>query len=454
MNDTNVSTSSEAPRLPEIPERNVDIRDHGALADGRMLNTQAIAAAIAAAHSAGGGRVVVPAGAWLTGPIHFKDRIELHLEEGAELRFSQNPDDYLPVVFMQRGGAWCYNYCPFIYGRDCQDVALTGKGTLNGQGESWWPWKKQQPGMLRLREMVADRVPFAERVFGTVEAGVRPSFLQFINCRNVLLDGVTFIDSPSWTINPVQCVNLTIRGVSVRNPARAPNTDGIDPSACRDVLIEHCHVDTGDDGICLKSGWNEDGWEAGIPCENVVVRHCTVLAAHGGFVIGSDVSGGIRNVRVHDCVFDGTDVGIRIKTKPGRGGFIRGLRAERLTMRAIGHEAILITQRYHGNPHDRSPIDPALRVTAIDDIHISDIDCDGAATAIRLHGLPGHELDGITLDNLRIRAREGLDVQMVASLHGSGWQITAEKTSASGGRDPGSNPSLTDPCHPQTGDSL
>lgn len=422
--DSAVFRPFEIPRLPAIPDRTFDIREYGALPDGLTLNTQAIAAAIATADSTGGGRVVIPAGVWLTGPIHFKDRIELHLEEGAELRFSQNPDDYLPVVFTQRGGAWCHNYSPFIYGRDCQDVALTGKGTLNGQGESWWPWKKKQPGMLRLREMVAERVPFADRVFGTVEAGVRPCFLQFLDCRNVLLDGITFIDSPSWTLNPVQCVNLTIRGVTVRNPARAPNTDGIDPSACRDVLIEHCHVDTGDDGICLKSGWNEDAWEASIPCENVVVRHCTVLAAHGGFVIGSAVSGGIRSVHVHDCVFDGTDVGVRIKTKPGRGGYIRDILAERLTMRAIGHEAILITQLYNGNPHDRSPIDPSLPVTEISDICISDVDCDQADTAIRLHGLPGHPLGNIGLDRLRIRARQGLDIRDVANLHGGDWNIS------------------------------
>jgi len=309
----------DPPQAPQIPDHTLSITEHGAVEGGKTLNTEAIAAAIEAAHAAGGERVVVPAGVWLTAPIHFKDRIELHLEEGAELRFSQNPEDYLPVVFMQRGGAWCYTYSPFIYGRNCSDVAVTGSGTLNGQGESWWPWKKKQPGMVRLRQMVADRTPLDQRVFGTVEDEVRPSFLQVLQCNRVLIEGVKFIDSPSWTLHPVQCNDLTIRGVTVKNPPHAPNTDGIDPDACCRVLIEHCHVDTGDDGICLKSGWNEDGWEAGIPCEDVLIRHYTVLSAHGGFVIGSDVSGGVRKVHAHDCVFEGTDIGVRIKTKPGRG---------------------------------------------------------------------------------------------------------------------------------------
>ncbi len=411
------------PALPAIPDRCVDIRTHGAIPGGDTLNTAAIAAAIAACAEAGGGRVLVPAGVWLTGPIHWRSRIELHLTAGAELRFSQHHEDYLPVVRQQRGGIGCLTYSPFLYAVGCEDIALTGPGICNGQGAAWWPWKRAQPGMVELMRMCAERLPVEQRIFGTVAAGVRTDLCQFLECTRVLIDGPTFIDSPAWTLHPVRCDDLVIRNASVRNPTPAHNTDGIDPDGCRRVLIEHCHVDTGDDGICLKSGWNEDGFAYGRACEDVLIRHCTVLAAHGGLVIGSEVSGGIRKVHVHDCVFDGTDVGVRIKSKPGRGGFIRGIRAERLTMRGIRREAILITQRYNGNPHDRSPIDPALPVTAIDDIRISDIDCDGAATAVRLYGLPGHELAGITLDNLRISASEGLDLQEVASLRGGGWQL-------------------------------
>ena len=413
------------PSPPQIPDRTIPITDHGAVEGGKTLNTRAIAVAIEAAHAAGGGRVVVPDGIWLTGPIHFKDRIELHLEEGAELRFSQDPENYLPVVIMQRGGAWCYTYSPFIYGHECQDVALTGQGTLNGQGESWWPWKKNQPGMVRLRHMVADRTPVDKRVFGTVEDGVRPSFLQFLKSRRVLLEGVRFINSPSWTLHPVQCEDLTIRGVTVQNPSKAPNTDAIDPDACRRVLIEHCHVDTGDDGICLKSGWNEDGWEAGIPCEDVLIRHCTVLAAHGGFVIGSDISGGIRNVHVHDCVFDGTNVGVRIKTKPGRGGFVQEVVAERLTMRKISRQAILITQWYQGNPHDTVEIDPSLPVTRISDVTVRDVTCEGAAEAILLRGMPHEPFRRITLERLDITAASGIHIEATEDIRMEGVTVKA-----------------------------
>ncbi len=405
------------PEPPRIPSNEVNLRAFAAVEGGQELNTAAFASAIAAAHAAGGGRVVVPPGVWLTGPIHFRDRIELHLEDGAEIRFSQNPGDYLPVVFMQRGGVWCYTYSPFLYGRDCEDVAVTGRGTLNGQGQSWWPWAKNQPGMVRLPGMAADRTPVEERVFGTVEDGVRPSFLQFLRSRRVLLEGVRFIDSPSWTLHPVQCEDLTIRGVTVKNPASgAPNTDGIDPDACRRVLIEHCHVDTGDDGICLKSGWNEEGWDAGIPCEDVLIRHCTVLSAHGGLVIGSDLSGGIRNVHAHDCVFDGTDIGVRVKTKTGRGGFVQNVVAERLTLRNIRHQAVLITQWYNNNPHDRTAIDPSLPLTRIEDVTVRDVTCEGAAEAVQIRGMTREPFRRITLERLDITAETGIHIEATEDL--------------------------------------
>ncbi len=405
MNQTNnVFTPFEIPSLPDIPESRFSIVDFGAVENGSTLNTQAIAAAIEAAHGSGGGRVVVPAGAWLTGPIHLRSRIELHLEEGTELRFSQNPDDYLPVVLIQRGGIWCHNYSPFIYARDAHDVAVTGSGTLNGQGESWWPWKKAQPGMVDLFQANADRRPVKKRVYGTPEAGVRPPFFQAIECRNVLIDGVTFRNSPSWTIHPVCCENLLCRHVKVLNPSHAANTDGIDPDSCRNVLIEDCHVDTGDDGICLKSGRDADGRELARPCENVLIRRCTVKNAHGGFVIGSEMSGGVRNIMVEDCTFEGTDRGIRLKTRPGRGGFIENVHAERIAMNDIRCEAVIITLHYgsekldidHGKAH----------VPNIQDVLLRDIECSSARTAGVLNGVPGHPIRHISLQNLDLNAEE------------------------------------------------
>ena len=241
---------------PEFPDRTFPITDFGASEGGTVLNTRAIADAIAACDQAGGGRVLVPAGIWLTGPVHLQSRVNLHVAEGAELRFSQTFADYLPVVYIQRGGTRCYNYSPLIYARNCTDIAVTGTGTLNGQGQVWWPWKTKQPGMTRLFEMGAKQVPVEQRVFGTEADGVRPPFIQPIDCRNVLLEGFTLVNGPSWNIHPVTCENVTVRGVSVKT--MGPNNDGIDPDSCRNVIIEDCFLDTGDDCICLKAGHTRD----------------------------------------------------------------------------------------------------------------------------------------------------------------------------------------------------
>lgn len=402
-----VFTAFALPSAPSIPaSRSVNILDHGAQPGGTALNTRALAGAIQACADAGGGRVVIPAGLWLTGPIHLRSRIDLHLEAGAELRFTQDPSSYLPVVYQQRGGIRCHNYSPFIYARDCHDIALTGSGILDGQGSSWWPWKLSQPGMASLFAANVQGTPVAERVYGTPAHGVRPPFFQTINCRDVLIEGVTFRNSPSWTVHPVWCENLTIRGVTVLNPHTAPNTDGIDPDGCRNVLVEHCLVDTGDDGICLKSGRDRDSWDVGIPCENVVIRHCRVRAGHGGFVVGSEMSSGVRNVLVHDCEFDGTDIGIRLKTRAGRRGYIQNIQVERITLRAIGAEAILVTMRYDGEKLDPT-ITQIADVPLVRDILIRDVRCEAAGAAITLEGLPGHPIQALTLENIDITARRG-----------------------------------------------
>ena len=415
MSDPAFFTPFETPNLPEIPDRTFDIREHGALAGGKLPNTHAVAAAISAAIEAGGGRVLVPAGIWLTGPVHLRSHIELHLEAGAELRFSQTTEDYLPVVYMQRGGVWCYTYSPFIYARDCHDIAITGSGIFNGQGETWWPWKKAQPGMADLFQANADRRPVEKRVYGTREAGVRPPMLQMIESERVLIDGVTFRDSPSWTLHPVCCQDLTIRGVQVYNPPHAANTDGIDPDSCRNVLIEDCMVDTGDDGICLKSGRDADGRELGRPCENVLIRRCLVRRAHGGFVIGSEMSGGVRNVLVEDCEFDETDCGVRIKTRPGRGGLVENIQVQRLKMRNIRRQAIIVTSHYGGEKIDIHDGKDAW-IPEIRRIHLRQIDCESAKSAIHLNGLLQQPLRDISLEEVKITAEQEMVVNNVIGL--------------------------------------
>jgi polygalacturonase len=332
------------PVAPVFAPRVFDIRKEGAVAGGAAMCTQAIAAAVEVCAKAGGGRVLVPAGVWLTGPIHLKSNVELHVAEGAELRFSQRFEDYLPPVYMQRAGVRCYGYSPLVYARGCTNVAVTGRGTLNGQGEVWWPWKKKQPGMGRLLKAGAAGVPVEQRVFASEADGVRPPFVQFIECRNVLLEGFTLNNGPSWNIHPVYCENLIVRGVSV--VTHGPNNDGIDPDSCRNVLIEECLLDTGDDCICLKAGRDEDAWAVGKPCENVVVRHCRTKRGHGGVVFGSEMSAGIRNVLVHDCEFDGTDIGLRFKSLPGRGGYVENIWCRDIRMDRIRNAAVHMTFRY------------------------------------------------------------------------------------------------------------
>ena len=399
------------PALPKIPNREIRLAESGSDLPGEN-NTSVFAQAIEELHKDGGGRLVVPAGICTTGPIHLKSGVELHLEEGAEIRFSTRHEDYLPVVFQQRGGVRCYNYSPPLYANDCKDVAVTGKGTLNGQGKAWWPWKDKQPGMTRLFEMAHARTPVEERVFGREEDGVRPDFIQFINCKRILIEGVTVKDGPSWNVHPVWCEDLTIRGVSV--VAHGPNNDGIDPDGCRRVLIEQCHLDVGDDAICTKSGRDQEGWDVARPCEDVLIRHCEVLAGHGAVVIGSEMSAGVRNLHAHDITACGTDRGIRIKTRRGRGGVMEDIRIENVRMHQIKKEAVMINMQYGDRTiseeavaqHPKDDTTPTLR-----NVTIRNVSCDGARQAVRIIGLPENPITGLTLEAIHVDATKPNSVQ-------------------------------------------
>ncbi|MGK7395050.1 MAG: glycoside hydrolase family 28 protein, partial [Candidatus Cyclobacteriaceae bacterium M3_2C_046] len=373
-------------KAPVFKPDTFNILHFGAKPGDLKINNSAFQKAITACAENGGGVVLVPAGKWLSGPIHFKSNVNLHLAEGAEISFSKKFDDYLPVVLIQRGGYYCYNYSPPVYARDCQNIAITGKGTLNGNGQVWWPWKKNQPGMVELFKMGKARVPVEERVFGTPEDGVRPPFVQFIRCENVLVEDVTLLNGPSWNLHPVQSKNIIIRGITIE--AHGPNNDGIDPDGCENVLIENCTLNVGDDNIALKSGRDEEAWEIGTTCRNVIVRNCTSLRGHGGFVIGSEMSAGVENVWVENCRFENTDRGIRIKTRYGRGGFVRNVNIQNIQMTNIEKEAIVINMKYDGEPIEKnikfSQSDKAMPM--ISDISISNVQCEGAEHAIRLIG--------------------------------------------------------------------
>ena len=315
------------------------------------------------------------------------------------------------MVLIQRGGFFCYNYSPPVYARNSENIAITGTGVLNGQGQAWWPWKKRQPGMVQLFQMGKAGVPIEERVFGTEEAGVRPPFIQFLECKNILLQGVTVIDGPSWNVHPVFCENMIIREIKVI--ARGPNNDGIDPDGCKNVLIEDCYVDTGDDCICLKSGRDEEAWKIGRPCENIVIRRCTTKAGNGGFVIGSEMSAGVKNILVEDCHFDGTSRGLRFKTRVGRGGVVENVWIRNITMENIKSEAIVFDLNYDGEPIERDMNykeghTGLVNAPTLRNFNIENVTCTNARIAIRLAGLPGNYLSELFFKDISINSRIGL----------------------------------------------
>ena len=390
------------PVRPVFPNKAFNLRDFGAIEGGAEKNTEAFAKAIEACSKAGGGQVVVPAGKWLTGPIHLRSNIDLHVEDGAELIFSDKPEDYLPPVLVRNGGVDVYNYSPLIYARDCENIAVTGPGLLNGNGKAWWAWKGLENNQSF--KMATQGVPVEQRVFGTPQAGIRPSFVSFVNCKNVLLEGFTISSGPAWTIHPIYCENVIIRRVNV--DTHGPNNDGMDPDSCRNVLVEHCVFRTGDDCLVLKSGYNEDGWRVGKPTENVVMRYCSTTEGHGALVIGSEMSGGVRNVYMHDCECDRTDCAVRIKSRLDRGGVIENIYVENVKGKDLQREAIILTMAYGS---DRQPIvnrkPPVFR-----NMQFKNVTVDGAGTAISISGVEDTPVDNIRFENIDIHSKKGVTV--------------------------------------------
>jgi polygalacturonase len=396
---------------PAFAAHHFDVRAFGAQDDGTRANTLAFRRAIDACHQAGGGTVRIPAGTWLTGPIHLRSNVNLHLEQGALLRFSTQPADYLPPVLTRWEGVECYNYSPLIYASGCENVAVTGEGVLDGQGHAWWPWKKLQGDAARtLYDAEYKGVPVEQRIYASEAAALRPQFFQPINCRNVLVEGVTFVNGPMWTIHPVYCENVIVRGVTVNT--EGPNTDGLNPDSCRNVLVEGCSFATGDDCIAINSGMNEDGWRVARPCENIVIRGCTMSEGHGAVAIGSGMSGGVRNVHVSHCRFTGGDQGIRLKSMRGRGGMVENVHFEDIQMVGLRQEAIVLSMFYGSSTApSRSDAAPVFR-----DVHVRDVTCDSVGMAINIRGLPGPSVERVVLENLRLNAVVGIHCQDVRDL--------------------------------------
>jgi len=381
-------------KAPVFPNKDFDITKFGAVGDGKTLNTESIAKAIATSNKAGGGRVIVPQGDFLTGAIHLKSNVNLHILAGGTIKFSRDPKHYLPLVFTRWEGMELMNYSPFLYAFEQENIGITGEGTIDGQSdcEHWWPWKGRtncgwkegDPNQARARkklyEQVAARVPVVERIHGE-GSFLRPQFLQPYRSKNILIEGVTLRGSPMWQVHPVLCSNVTVRKLTII--ADGPNTDGCDPESCNDVLIDDCFFDTGDDCIAIKAGRNEDGRRVPVPSQNIIIRNCHMKDGHGGITIGSEISGGVRNVFAEKCQLDSPrlDIAIRFKNNALRGGLLENIFVRDLKVGQVAQAAIAIDFLYEeaGN----GPYKPVLR-----NVDIRNITVEKADYAMSLRGLP------------------------------------------------------------------
>ena len=414
----------ELPKDPSFPSLEVNIKDFGAV-EG-VLATDAIRKAIAHVVKCGGGRVTVPAGRWLTGAIRLESNVDLHFEKGALVEFSSDPEDYLPVVFTVYEGIRCYNYSPLIYGRGLENVAITGEGVLDGNGPIWWRWAKN----LTARDILYNGgLPLESRVFGTPEYGLRPMFLQILESKNVLIEGITLNSSPCWTVHPVWCEDVIVRGVTIENPTVSPNTDGINIESCNRALVEDCTVvTTGDDMYCLKAGRNEDAWEVGIPCENVVIRRCRALgpSMSGGIVIGSEMSAGVRNILAEDCQFSCNANCMRIKSKDGRAGVVENIYARNLRLHE-GMRGINISYRYSCEATD-DPKEPGKYMPVVRNICCENIVCDSVKSGITLENLPGGVMENLHFKNIKMRAATCMTSDSVEGLYLENVSFTEDPT--------------------------
>ena len=394
-------------RPPQFPDRSFDVRDFGAKADGQYDNSKAFAAAIAACHKSGGGRVLVAQGRYLCGAIHLLSNVNLHIAKGATIAFITDPNAYLPAVFTRWEGMEIMGYSPLIYAYGQTNIAITGEGTVDGQANrsTWWPWKgsnfssvdwgiagvpTQTEARNKLMQDMENNVPVAERIYAE-GSYLRPVFIQPYNCTNLLIEGITITNAPFWLLNPVLCENVTIDAVTFASIG--PNSDGCDPESCKNVVIKNCFFDTGDDCIAIKSGRNADGRRLKTPSENILISNCKMRSGHGGVVIGSEISGGVRNVFVERCEMSSPELdrGIRIKTNSVRGGLIENFFIRDLIIGEV-QTAIVIDFDYEEG--DAGKFTPTVR-----NIDIRNLVCHKAKQVFQVRGYARSPIQNLHLTN-------------------------------------------------------
>lgn len=450
------------PHIKEVSFRKdtLSIAAFGAQSGGHFLNTEPINKTISAISERGGGVVLIPAGLWLTGPIELRSNVNLHITRDAILLFSDNFDDYQIVESNWEGQPAWRNQNP-ISGKNLENIAITGGGVIDGNGGAWRMVKRGKMTDTQWKNLVASGGVVDEKAkiwyptasafkgaqldaegkiwFGmpkeelqSIKDYLRPNLLVLANCKRILIEGVTIQNSPAWNLHPLVCEDITLRHVSVRNPWFAQNGDGLDLESCKNVLVEHCTFDVGDDAICIKSGRDKAGRDRGIPTENVIIRNNVVYHGHGGFVIGSEMSGGAKNIWVEDCSFIGTDIGLRFKTARGRGGIVENIFINNINMVNIPGEAVLFDMYYA----TRDIAEAAVKTVPVTEetpqfrnFYIQNIRVKGADKGIFFRGLPEMHIQNISIDGAQIDANKGVELIEASNILLKNITVKSKETS-------------------------
>lgn len=428
---------------PVIPSREVNLVDFGGIGDGLTDNTSAFASAIGHLKHLGGGRLTVSDGVWVTGPIELEDNIELHLRDNCMILFSEEKDKY-PIVETVFEGVRTYRCKAQLSAVGKKNVAVTGQGIIDGSGDIWrigrkremppevWEkciatggilsgdgqlWYPSESYLRGARDAVQNIVPWARTMedFSSIRDFLRPVMVNFLECEGVMLEGVTFQNSPCWNVHLSLCSNLIVSGIRVRCPWYAKNGDGIDIESCRGMVLKDSCFDVGDDAICIKSGKDEEGRRRAVPASGIIVDNCTVFHGHGGFVVGSEMSGGANDIQVSNCRFAGTDVGLRFKSKRGRGGVVENIYVNNIMMSDIISDALLFDLFYGKRPEsgaagedvDLEPVVADESTPQFRDIFISDVVCSRAGRAMLFNGLPEMNVENVKVSRMRVLAEEG-----------------------------------------------
>ncbi|RYF77269.1 MAG: glycoside hydrolase family 28 protein, partial [Cytophagaceae bacterium] len=445
---------------PVFRKDTVNVLTFGAKPDGITLNTNAINTAILTCSKKGGGVVLVPAGLWMTGPIELKSNVNLHLKKSATLLFTPDKSQYALVEGVYEGKRAARNQSP-VSGKNLENIAITGQGILDGNGDVWRAVNKNQLTDSQWQEKVASggvlkddgKTWYPSEQFKKASVGnrsmlltdgktpqdfadmkdmLRPNLVVFTNCKKVLLEGITCQNSAAWCLHPLMCQDLTLRNLTVKNPEYAHNGDGMDVESCKNFLIEGCTLDVGDDAICIKSGKDEEGRKRGMPTENGIIRNNIVYNGHGGFVVGSEMSGGARYLFVSNCTFMGTDKGLRFKSVRGRGGVVEHIYAKDIFMKDIAQEAIFFDLYYFvkfatdGQRDERPVVNEGTPVFR--DMHFENVVCNGAKKGIFIRGLPEMAVKNINMENLVLVAEKGIELIDASGISLNNVKLITEET--------------------------